>query len=97
VGHRAGSTPAPGTKASSKEEAFLVLYVSCFYLFVLFVLDCGHGLQIRLSGFHYSCQTILKIGCIYFCFLFSVIFSFVIGFFPASLFFLKYHFLFVTV
>jgi hypothetical protein len=28
VGNRAGSTPAPGTKASSKEEAFFVLFTS---------------------------------------------------------------------
>jgi hypothetical protein len=26
VGNRAGSTPAPGTKASSKEEAFFVFH-----------------------------------------------------------------------
>jgi hypothetical protein len=28
VGNRAGSTPAPGTKTSSKEEVFLILEVN---------------------------------------------------------------------
>ncbi|WP_232067254.1 hypothetical protein [Flavobacterium bizetiae] len=49
MGNRAGSTPAPGTKTSSKEEVFLVLYGFIISIFQ----DFDTYSKILKAQFHY--------------------------------------------